>query len=314
MKLIDFLYDWLEHDHKEYVKHQTYIRYRSNIRNYIEGTPIAEKEMTEITRKDMQEFINGMKSLKGAHTGKPLAPGTINNTYVVIQCAFGYAEDYEMIEKNPCTRIRRVPKKVTEQGVKCFTVPEQKKIETFVDTCRNYEYYGFLLDLYTGLRIGELCALTWEDIDFEEGTLTVSKTCYCSQDEDDGGKWQLMTDTPKTRTSFRTIPLPDHILEGLKKKKEAVPGGYVVSMNDGTQMTPWTCRYRYDEMLKKLNIRHINFHGMRHTFATRAIENGMDVRTLSEILGHSNPSITLSVYTHSMNDHKKSMMQMMKRL
>ena len=312
MKLIEFLDDWLENSHKEYVKHQTYVRYKSNIDCYLRHSDIGQMELNEVTRKDVQSFVNGMKQLKGRRTGKPLSAGTINNTFIVLQSAYGYAEDYGMIDKNPCCRIRRAVSKAAETGVKCFTVAEQKKIESYIDNLKDPEYYCYLLDFYTGLRIGELCALTWDDVDFETKTLYVNKTVYSSVD--DNGSWELMTDTPKTRTSVRSIPLPAHVVKILARMWKSSKSSFVCSRVNGERITPWVCRWRFDEMLKKTGVRHLNFHCIRHTFATRALENGIDVKTLAELLGHSSPAVTLNVYTHSLSDHKRSMMDKMQRV
>jgi len=260
----------------------------------------------------VQAFVNGMKRIKNSRTGKPLSAGTINNTFIILQSAYGYAEDYEMIEKNPCCRIRRAVSRTADAGIKCFTVAEQQKIESYIDGLKDPEYYCYLLDLYTGLRIGELCALTWDDVDFETRTLYVNKGVYSSVDDD--GNWLLMTDTPKTRTSVREIPLPAHIVKTLTRMWKHSKSEFICAREDGERITPWACRRRFGEMLKKLGIRRLNFHCIRHTFATRALEKGMDVKTLSEILGHSSPAVTLGVYAHSLIDHKRTMMEKMQRV
>lgn len=312
MILIDFLDDWIDNFHKYLVKHQTYVRYKSNINNYIRPSPLARMEIGDITRKDVQQFVNNMKLLTGRKTGKPLAPGTINNTYVVLQCAFNHAEEYELISRNPCQKIRRIPVLQEDKNAKCFTLAEQRKIEQFIDSAKNTEYYCFILDLYTGLRIGELCALRWTDIDFSSKTLYVNNAVYSSTNNE--GRWELITDTPKSRTSVRDIPLPQHIVTMLDKLWRHSKSEFVCSKADGTRITPWTCRNTYERMLKKLGMRHLNFHCLRHTFATRAIENGMDFKTLSVILGHASPSITMNIYTHSTEEHKRGMMNLMKRV
>ena len=312
MKLIDFMDDWLENHHRDYVKRQTYVRYKSNIDCYIRRSEIGQKELCGITHRDVQEFVNALKRKNGERTCRPLSAGTVNSTFVVLQCALGYAEENGMIDKNPCLRIRRPAEMKKEDGVKCFTVAEQKKIESYIDELKDPEYYCYIVDLYTGLRIGELCALTWDDVDFEEKALYVNKGVYSSLDEN--GKWELMTDTPKTRTSVRVIPLPAHVMKTLARMWKSSKSEFVCSRADGSRITPWVCRWRFDEILKKLGIRHLNFHCIRHTFATRALENGVDIRTLSEILGHSTPAITLNVYTHSLTEHKRSMMDKMKRV
>lgn len=312
MKLIDYLDDWIENFHKHLVKHQTYVRYKSNINNYIRPSPIANMELEDVTRKDVQAFVNSLRSVKGKRTGLQLSPGTINNTYVVLQCAYNHAEEYELITRNPCQKIRRIPVPQDDKNTKCFTIAEQRKIEQYIDSLNRDEYYCYILDLYTGLRIGELCALRWEDIDFSTKTLYVTSAVYSSTNSE--GHWELITDTPKSRTSIRDIPLPPHIVKLLNKLWRHSKSEYVCSKADGTRITPWTCRNIYERMLQTLGIRHLNFHCLRHTFATRAIENGMDFKTLSVILGHASPSITMNIYTHSTEEHKRGMMNLMKKL
>ena len=160
--------------------------------------------------------------------------------------------------------------------------------------------YGILLCLYSGLRIGELIALQWSDIDFSKGILTVSKSCY-------DGKDGLIIDEPKTASSCRTIPLPKQlfpILRGIRKKSDSL---FVVS-NHGKPVSVRSYQRSFELLLKKLKIAHRGFHSLRHTFATRALECGMDVKTLSEILGHKNPTVTLNRYAHSLIEHKTLMM------
>ena len=312
MKLIDFLDDWLENYHKAYVKHQTYVRYRSNINCYLRHSAIGQMELEEVTRRDVQQFVNGLRQTVGKRTGKTLSAGTVNGTFMMLQCAYGHAEEYELVDKNPCSRIKRAVSIKAEKEIKCFTIAEQKKIESHIDKLKNPEYYCYIVAFYTGLRIGELCGLTWDCVDFENKTLFVNKAVYSSVDDE--GNWYLMTDTPKTRTSVREIPLPAHVVKTLGKMWKYAKGEYVCSRANGDRLTPWVCRWRFEEMLKKLGIRHLNFHCIRHTFATRALENGMDIKTLSELLGHSTAATTLNIYTHSLSQHKRNMMEKMQRV
>ena len=197
-----------------------------------------------------------------------------------------------------------------EKNVTCFTLKEQKQIESAV-SAKKGKAFGITLCLYTGLRIGELLSLTWQDIDFKSGVLTVNKTCYDGKDEN--GVFLRITSAPKTASSIREIPLPAGILNMLKQHKKSARDEYVIS---GGGKTVYVRSYQrsFELLLKKLKIRRKGFHALRHTFATRALESGMDVKTLSEILGHKNPSVTLTRYVHSMLDHKKAMMNRLGKL
>ena len=187
--------------------------------------------------------------------------------------------------------------KLKEKTVECFTLAEQKQIEQAVMGGKKDKLYGILLCLYGGLRIGELIALQWSDIDFAKGMLTVSKSCH------DGKGW-LIIDEPKTVTSRRMIPLPKQLLPVLKGVKKKSDSPFVVSAN-GKSVSVRSYQRSFELLLKKLNIPHKGFHSLRHTFATRALECGMDVKTLSEILGHKNPTVTLNRYAHSLMEHKQ---------
>ena len=196
--------------------------------------------------------------------------------------------------------------KLKEKPVECFTLAEQKKIEQAVLTGKKDKLYGILLCLYSGLRIGELIALQWNDIDFVKGILTVSKSCH-------DGKDGLVIDEPKTITSRRIIPLPKQLIPILKNIKKKSNSPFVVSSN-GKSVSVRSYQRSFELLLKKLNITHKGFHSLRHTFATRALECGMDVKTLSEILGHKNPTVTLNRYAHSLMEHKADMMNRLGKL
>ena len=164
---------------------------------------------------------------------------------------------------------------------------------------------GVLMSLYAGLRIGEVCALQWGDICLEEGTVFVHKTVLRIQEpcQDAGPRTRLMVTEPKTPCSRRVIPLPDFLLRYLAgaKQNEKV---YLASGRPAP-LEPRTCLSQYKRLLKKAGVEDTTFHTLRHTFATRCIENGMDVKSLSEIMGHSGVSITMQRYVHPSMDAKR---------
>lgn len=157
---------------------------------------------------------------------------------------------------------------------------------------------GILICLYMGLRIGELCALKWSDVDFENKVIHIRGT----QSRIDG---KLTITTPKSKASIRAIPIPNILLDKLKEHKNN--DKYLLS-NKGGMVEVRAYRRRFKALLKTSNLPDIKFHALRHTFSSRALEVGMDYKTLSEILGHASVSITMDLYVHSLDEHKKNQM------
>lgn len=160
---------------------------------------------------------------------------------------------------------------------------------------------ALLLCLYTGLRLGELCALKWTDFDLKNMSMTVSRTVQRIAAQDGMSKTILLESAPKSEGSKRTIPLTAEIVELLARLNQNCP--YVFGGNK--PLEPRTMQYRFKKLLKEVDVGDRNFHILRHTFATNCIENGMDVKALSEILGHSDVKITLNRYVHPTMDSKR---------
>ena len=297
MKYIDWLHSWLEDYIRPSVKLRTYERYKHIVEQHIKEK-IGEMELDDLSPLILQKFITGLLIDGNRRTGKGLSANTVNAVISVIQSSLKTAHVLELRKEYVAGKLKRP--KLKEKPVECFTRAEQKQIERFVLNGSKDKLYGILLCLYSGLRIGELIALQWSDIDFSKGILTVSKSCY-------DGKDGLIIDEPKTASSCRTIPLPKQlfpILRGIRKKSDSL---FVVS-NHGKPVSVRSYQRSFELILKKLKIAHRGFHSLRHTFATRALECGMDVKTLSEILGHKNPTVTLNRYAHSLIEHKALMM------
>lgn len=305
MILSDLINEWLYSYHKDNVKQQTFLRYSCALKNYILPDSISQRKIKKINARDIQEFINRKKKQKSRMTGNYLSANNVNIIITVLRAAFTYAVDFGLLKDNPCEKIKRLSNK-NQKKVVAFTVQEQLKIERYIKSLDNPEYFGISLCLYTGIRIGELFALEWDDIDFENGIMHINKTIYITKSEK--GDWYYEVNVPKTKSSIRDIPLPDYILEDLLELKKSSQSKNVISRNDGSFMTPQLLRGRFVDLTKKVGVRTLNFHALRHTFATRALESGMDIKTLADVMGHANAGITLNIYTHSMTDHKKNMM------
>lgn len=308
MNFLDLSYEWLEDNHKYSIKERSYLRYECLLR--CNALPlIGEIDINELTPRVMQHYLNLIRENKSARTGKCLSASSYNSLLIVLNMIFEYAVDFELLENNPMKKIKRIKQEKTQSTA--FTKEEQIKIENYIDKQENDEYFPIILCFYTGLRIGELVALTYKDINLKTGVLTINKTKYKTKEN---GKWIYKTSTPKTKTSIREIPLPFFLVEELRRLKKKNLSKYICVRNDGTPMDDKFLRNRFSSLEKAIKIRKLNFHCIRHTFATRALENRIDIKTLSEILGHANASTTLDIYAHTLSEHKKAMMRNMKRL
>lgn len=158
------------------------------------------------------------------------------------------------------------------------------------------------------MRIGEVCALTWNDIDFSTCTIYVRHTVSRVKTDNIHTKTELILDEPKTTSSKRIVPISSKLFPILFEYKKISHSLFVISNKDSF-ISPRTFEDRFHKVMKKNNIEHFNYHALRHTFATRCIEAGVDVKTLSEILGHSNVSITLNTYVHSSLEMKKNQLE-----
>ena len=300
----DFLTFWLENYVKPDTKFRTYLRYSQIVRIYV-AEKVGEYDLSELTPIILQTFIADMLTNGNGRWGADgLAPNTVNSIVSVLKNSLKTAYMLGCTDRQLGDKIKRP--KVRERKIECFSIREQRKIENAVLTSRKHKYFGVLLCLYTGLRIGEVVALKWNDIDLKKGMLSVNKTCY---DTPEG----LVFDDPKTVHSRRIIPLPRQIMPILREKRKTSKSDFVVS-EKGKPVSVRSFQRSFELLLKRHRIDHRGFHSLRHTFATRALESGMDVKTLSEILGHKNPSITLSRYAHSLMEHKSAMMNRLGKL
>lgn len=264
---------------------------------------LGEYELDELTPLVLQRYVTELIQNGNLKTGKGLAANSVNCIITVIQSSLKFAYKLGTMKEYGADKIKRP--KTKEKEVTCFTLPEQKKIERTALMGKRAKLFGIVLCLYTGLRIGELLALEWKDIDFQKGVLMVVKSRHDGKDKN--GRYAKIVESPKTVSSRRCIPLPKQILCELRILKGKSHSVYVIS--NGERSIPVRSYQRsFERLLKKLDIPHKGFHSLRHTFATRALECGMDVKMLSEILGHKDPAVTLRRYVHSLMEQKKEMM------
>lgn len=195
---------------------------------------------------------------------------------------------------------------VHKKELEVLTRTEQEKLVRHIKSSITNENIGILLSLYAGLRLGEICALQWQDIDLNEGVISITKTMQRIAVENKSTKTEIIIDTPKSQKSIRKIPVPDFLLYELKRLSQGCfDSYYLLTSSPSKFIEPRAYQYKFKKYLKEANIRDINFHALRHTFATRAVEQGMDIKSLSEILGHSTVNFTLDRYVHPSISLKK---------
>lgn len=232
----------------------------------------------------------------GGRQGAGLSEKTVADTISVIRSVIQYAVNMGC----SCSldlRSVRVRRQVRE--LRILSRKDQQALYSYL--CKNPSYYnnvGILICILTGLRIGEVCALRWEDISFSDHTMYVHQAVQRIQDDSASGrKTSVVITSPKSVSGKRVIPIPQN-LEAVLLNMDSGKSGFVVS-KDGIHLTePRVLQYHFKKVLKELGIEEVNFHILRHTFATRCVELGFDVKSLSEILGHASVSITMNKYVH----------------
>lgn len=292
MKLKELLELWLERYMKHTIKIRTYNRYKSICELHL----IKDLGEYELKPNVLQDFL--LKKIDDHYS-----TNTIKGIVSVLKQALRLAITLEFVDKEYCSNLKMPSSE--EKEISVFTKKEQQVIESFCLNHKKRNYIGIVICLYTGIRLGELLALTWDDIDFNSNLLTINKTSYSAKVD---GKTQIIVDKPKTKKSNRVIPLPNQLVKLLKIIKKESNSKYVITTRNSGIVGNRSYQRTFKFILKKVNVPYRNFHSLRHTFATNAIELGMDVKTLAEILGHTNAMITLNRYSHSLLNYKIEMM------
>jgi integrase len=201
-------------------------------------------------------------------------------------------------EERPGWKVPRIRyPKLHAKEIETFPASAQARLEAYLLKITDPSRLGVVMTLYTGLRIGELCALRWEDISLDDRTLNISRTLQRLPAESGNAKTALVLTEPKTDHARRKIPIPDFLIPKLKKIQSGNPDDYLLTGTDHW-LDPRTLQNRFREYQKQAKIKPLKFHALRHTFATHCVELGFEIKSLSEILGHSSVKITLEKYVH----------------
>lgn len=292
---------WKE-EKKQFVKKSTFAAYSLIVATHLLPT-FGNLEI--ITEKDVQDFV--LNKL-----GEGLSHKTIKDMLIVLRMILKYGAKKNYCSYTPIDVI--FPTDRERQELEVLSITNQKKIMKFVEENFTFRNLGIFICLSTGMRIGEICALTWDDIDIDNGIIHIRKTIQRIYILDNGVRHtELVIDTPKTANSIRDIPITKNLLSVLKPLRKVVNDEFYVLTNDSAPTEPRTYRNYYKKLIAKLNIPPIKFHGLRHSFATRCIESHCDYKTVSVILGHSNISTTLNLYVHPNYEQKKKCIDKMLR-
>lgn len=285
---------WMENELLGSVKKSSYQTYLTLLRKHIQPR-IGHLRLIAVTPSIIHCFVETLEN-----TG--LSFSTVKNAFRLLAAAMKSAQEEGLLPKNPCRKIKIQRNIGSEQRV--LTRSEQESVRLNAENDRDLPA---LLSLYTGMRLGEICALKWSDIDWDSGTVFIRRTVQrlpSAMKQGKGRKTQLIVAPPKSNRSVRVIPLPTFLLEYLRNLCTEQADGYVFGGSD-TAAEPRTIQRRFKHLADRLAIKDIHFHTLRHSFATRLLELGVDIKTVSVLLGHSSARTTLDFYAHSLIDQQR---------
>lgn len=317
-----WLREWLFTYALPTVKQSTYISYESYVRIHLEPI-LGANRLTTLTVELLQRFFNQKK--------QSLSPKSLRNIYNMLHNCLDQAVTNGYLVRNPLQGVK-LPQ-VTKKEILILTQEEQNALHMAAQESHTIATFGIILTLSTGIRMGELLGLQWGDVDYSNHTVRIRRTVGRLQKVDDSGRLisktagvpttEIVARSPKSVTAQRTIPLFSQIWNDLMtyyKKQQALlqaqgipltPTTPIFSTPLGLVYEPRTYEDLFKRTLNEAGVPDINFHALRHTFATRALEAGMDIKVLSSILGHAQASTTLNLYAHALPDHKRQSMEKM---
>lgn len=302
--------EWMK-EKESYLKQSTICRYRNNLNLHLLPA-YGDRLVTDITRDDVDAFVTRLCASDG-NNGKGLSGNTARSVVSVLKTVVEYARDYRRV---PVANLNGILIKNQGRPIRVFSRNEQKMIEDYLHENMDLDndLIGIMLCLYTGIRLGELCALRWEDVLLDEGELYIHATMLRIQTPDHPDhRTKVITTMPKSGSSLRRIPLPPNLYKLLSEMK-GPDGTYFLTRHENLFIEPRIMESHFKAVIDAVGIADANFHALRHTFATRCIELGFDVKSLSEILGHSSVRLTMDRYVHPTREMKQKNMDKLAQL
>lgn len=301
-KIVEVIDLW-KTDKKQYVKKSSYSAYMLLVENHL--LPVFG-DRYRIEEAAVQAFV-----LKKLEEG--LSQKSVKDILIVLKMILKFGAKNKLLEYRPID-IQYPTERVTH-NLEVLSKTNQKKIMNYVQENFTFKNLGIYICLGSGIRIGEVCALTWDDIDTDTGIISIRKTIQRIYIMENGSRHtELLLDTPKTKNSIRDIPMTKDLQRMLKPIKKVVNSSFFVLTNDSKPTEPRTYRNYYKNLMEQLDIPELKFHGLRHSFATRCIESKCDYKTVSVILGHSSISTTLNLYVHPNLEQKKKCIEQMSKV
>lgn len=280
--------EWLIRNKNSY-KQSTYQTYSYIIQKYILCSKIANISVTNLRTDDLISFSESL-------INNGLSAKSVNDILLILNSLLRFVSkkyDVDII----CAPLVKNQKK----EMRVLSITEQQCLVNYLKTDMDNYKFGVLVALYTGIRIGELCALQWQDI--KDGNIIINKTMQ--RLKDDNGKSIVIIDSPKTFNSNRTIPIPDFLTSIIEQRRDK-PENYILSTGSLKFVEPRLMQIKFKKIIEVCDIDNVTFHTLRHTFATRCVECDCDIKSLSEILGHADVNTTLNRYVHSSLELKQT--------
>lgn len=324
-----WLKEWLVTYALPTVKQSTYISYEGYVRIHLEPE-LGSVKLTALTTEQIQRFFN--KKYRGYQDKKGLSAKTLKNMYNMFNATLEQAVINNRLIRNPLRGVK-LPS-VTKKEIDVLSAKEQALLQKAASSSAELPAFGVIFTLSTGVRLGELIGFQWGDINIKKHSIRVRRTVGRLQKVNEDGNLvakesgkattEIVIRSPKSITSQREIPLFDELWDGLmayRSRQSEMFDAFGIDFNSSTHIfcmptgkvyDPRTYEDLFKRTLKAADLPGINFHALRHTFATRALEAGMDVKVLSSILGHAQASTTLNLYAHALPDHKRDSMEKMR--